>query len=105
MSQAVTLGEQKQKTIEKIRALAQLSADAGLMSLRNDLSYVRIPKLEEERFILVVLGEFNHGKTTFVNALLGQPLLPAGITPTTAALHHIVYSEHPQAKVILREGG
>ena len=38
----------------------------------------------------MVLGEFNHGKSTFVNALLGTPLLPTGITPTTAVLTHIV---------------
>ena len=33
----------------------------------------------------MVLGEFNHGKSTFINALLGAPVLPTGITPTTAA--------------------
>ena len=38
---------------------------------------------------LVVLGEFNHGKSTFVNALLGAAVLPTGITPTTALdAHH-----------------
>ena len=41
------------------------------------------------RFNIVVLGEFNHGKSTFINALLGGPVLPTGITPTTAVLSHI----------------
>src|SRR4030095_3227360 len=61
----------------------------------------RIPKLEDERFHLVVLGEFNHGKSTFVNALLGADVLPTGITPTTAAINHVVWSETPRARVVL----
>lgn len=104
MSQLSVLGELKNETISRMKELSNLAQDAGLRSLRDDITYVRIPKLEEERFILVVLGEFNHGKTTFVNALLGRDLLPTGITPTTAALHHIVFSDPPYAKVIFQGG-
>ena len=57
----------------------------------------RIPKLEEERFALVVLGEFNHGKSTFVNALCGAAILPAGITPTTATINHLLWADKPVA--------
>jgi small GTP-binding protein len=34
-------------------------------------------------FLLVVVGEFNAGKSAFINALLGQSLLEEGVTPTT----------------------
>jgi small GTP-binding protein len=98
------LGALKTETISKLKELANLAQEAGLRSLRDDLSHVRIPKLEEERFILVILGEFNHGKTTFVNALLNRELLPTGITPTTATLHHIVYADPPYARVIYQSG-
>ena len=37
----------------------------------------------EELFLLVVVGEFNAGKSAFINALLGQSLLAEGVTPTT----------------------
>ena len=50
------------------------------------------------------MGEFNHGKSTFVNALLGQAALPIGVTPTTAVIHHIVWAESPSAKVVLASG-
>ena len=73
----------KSQTIESLGQLASLATTVGLDTLAEDLTKLRIPKLEEERFILVVLGEFNHGKSTFVNALCGQAILPAGITPTT----------------------
>ena len=38
----------------------------------------------DEFFLLVVVGEFNAGKSAFINALLGQPVLQEGVTPTTA---------------------
>jgi small GTP-binding protein len=40
----------------------------------------------EEPFLLVVVGEFNAGKSAFINALLGQPVLEEGVTPTTARI-------------------
>jgi GTPase Era involved in 16S rRNA processing len=51
-----------------------------------------------------VVGEFNHGKTTFVNALLGQSVLPVGVTPTTATIHHLKYAETPEATVVYASG-
>ena len=66
-----------------------------MMTLARDIRTTRIPKLEAERFHLVVLGEFNHGKSTFVNALLGADILPTGITPTTASINHVVYAPQP----------
>jgi small GTP-binding protein len=40
----------------------------------------------DELFLLVVVGEFNAGKSAFVNALLGQAVLEEGVTPTTTRL-------------------
>jgi ribosome biogenesis GTPase A len=50
-----------------------------------------------------VVGEFNHGKSTFVNALLGAPVLPMGVTPTTAVIHQVVHGVRG-AKAILESG-
>jgi small GTP-binding protein len=41
----------------------------------------------DELFLLVVVGEFNSGKSAFINALLGERFLPEGVTPTTAQIH------------------
>ncbi|UCC89918.1 MAG: dynamin family protein [Anaerolineales bacterium] len=40
-----------------------------------------------ELFLLVVVGEFNSGKSAFINALLGQPVLEEGVTPTTTRIN------------------
>jgi GTP-binding protein EngB required for normal cell division len=84
--------------------LAALADAAGLSSTARDVRDERLPKLEDERFTLVVLGEFNHGKSTFINALLGRPLLPTGITPTTAVLAHLRHGS-PLAAQIVRQSG
>jgi ribosome biogenesis GTPase A len=96
--------EVKQTLLGLMRQIAELAEQTGMSTLTNDLLLTRIPKLDEERFALVVLGEFNHGKSTFVNALLGAPVLPAGITPTTATINHLVYADTPYAKGVLHDG-
>lgn len=41
----------------------------------------------DELFLLVVVGEFNSGKSAFINALLGEPVLEEGVTPTTTRIN------------------
>jgi len=45
----------------------------------------------DELFLLVVVGEFNAGKSAFINALAGGPILREGVTPTTARIHLLKY--------------
>ena len=47
----------------------------------------------DELFLLVVVGEFNAGKSAFINALLGQPVLEEGVTPTTAQIQLLRYGD------------
>lgn len=45
----------------------------------------------DELFLLVIVGEFNAGKSAFINALAGRRLLQEGVTPTTARIHLVTY--------------
>ncbi len=94
----------KREIITRFQQLAEVAESVGMVTLANDIRTTRIPKLESERFHLVVLGEFNHGKSTFVNALLGQDVLPVGITPTTASINHVIYSPTTTARAVLLNG-
>ncbi|HEU0030925.1 MAG TPA: dynamin family protein [Kofleriaceae bacterium] len=94
----------KREIISRFQQLAELAESVGMTTLSRDIRTTRIPKLESERFHLVVLGEFNHGKSTFVNALLGSDILPTGITPTTASINHVVYGPRATAKVVFLGG-
>jgi GTPase SAR1 family protein len=48
-------------------------------------------KLKNDIFSLVVVGQFKRGKTTFINALLGNDLLPTAIIPLTSIITIISY--------------
>ena len=47
----------------------------------------------DELFLLVVVGEFNAGKSAVINALLGEAVLVEGVTPTTSKIHHITWGD------------
>jgi small GTP-binding protein len=49
----------------------------------------------DELFLLVVVGEFNAGKTAFLNAMLGERLLTEGVLPTTSQIQLLRYGEEP----------
>jgi small GTP-binding protein len=90
----------RDEVVGALRGLGDVATALGTKSLRERVDRELVRKLEEDRFHLVVVGEFNHGKTTFVNALLGEQALPVGVTPTTATIHHIRWAEKPEAFVV-----
>ncbi len=67
----------------------------------HDVAY----DLKDLFFLVAVIGEFNAGKSSFVNALIGDKLLPMGITPTTEQIELIRYGETPNYKPTIREDG
>ena len=54
-------------------------------------------KISSDAFKIMVMGNFKNGKSTFINALLGQEILPAYAVPTTAIINEIKYGEKPKA--------
>jgi small GTP-binding protein len=71
----------EQELLERLAvALTRFGSDVAADDLR---------RFEEARqqlsglFLLVIAGEFNSGKSSFINALLGERVLPEGVTPTT----------------------
>jgi small GTP-binding protein len=54
----------------------------------------------DDLFLLVVVGEFNAGKSAFINALLGEKLLKEGVTPTTTKVNILRYGDQSEQKSI-----
>ena len=54
----------------------------------------------DELFLLVVVGEFNAGKSAFINALLGQKLLVEGVTPTTTQINILRHGPAADRQVV-----
>lgn len=77
----------------------------GFGKLSNSVNQIQ-KDLTRERFVVSVVGEFNHGKSTFLNRLLGDAaMLPVGDLPTTAILTRIRYAHQPKMAVFDERGG
>ena len=82
-----------------------------LINITNQLELTEIKtllkesqmNLHEEHFNLVVLGEFSRGKSTFINALLGERILPSATKPTTTLINRIVSSNSSHFTLHYRE--
>ncbi len=81
----------------------------GLLASRPGLSELsvevgRIREDYDKPLLLTVMGEFNAGKSTFINALVGEPVAPMGITPTTATINVLKYGVERKVRVLHRSG-
>lgn len=80
---------------EELERLASLNRQEAVRQAARELA----EKIRQNRFHLVVVGQFKRGKTTLLNALLGAPLLPVGMLPLTSVLTVLRYRETPGATV------
>ena len=84
------LAENRRLLAELQQALARFDASA------DDQETLKRSALQlDELFLLVVAGEFNAGKSAFINALAGDRVLEEGVTPTTANLQLLTYGQTP----------
>ncbi len=87
---------------ELATALDELAA-LGTERDREQLGTVR-GRLDEARLRVLVAGEAKRGKSTLINALLGRPVLPAGVTPLTAVTTTVRYGEDPRVQAVFQDG-
>ncbi len=75
--------------------ITELSALLGRLEARpDDLNELKTALSDlEGLFLLVVCGEYNAGKSTFLNALLGEKVMLEGVTPTTDRITIVTYGE------------
>jgi GTPase Era involved in 16S rRNA processing len=98
-----TFADLKQGLLELLRDLGAIAEERGISGPAEAASGLE-KKLEEERFNVVVAGEFKRGKTTFVNALLGSDLLPAAVVPLTSVVTVVGYADEVRAEIAFRDG-
>jgi len=91
-------------TLEMLSAERVLLSDLREALLRSGASETELRDARnavrglEESFLLVVVGEFNSGKSSLLNALLGQEVLLEGVTPTTDKISILVHGETDQSR-------
>lgn len=84
----------------------ELSRFNSLPSVRELVEQVEQLKIgvKSKKIRVAVVGEFNRGKTTLINAVLGSEILPADVRPTTAAINRITYGSTPHAYINFTDG-
>jgi hypothetical protein len=61
-------------------------------------------RTRDGRFVVLLVGCFSSGKSSVLNALLGQPVLPVKVNPCTAILTELRHGEAPSVQVLHRHG-
>jgi len=96
MARMLNRGDALDKALEDLAALGTDRDREQLAALRDRLAAARLRVL--------VAGEAKRGKSTLINALLGRPVLPSGVTPLTAVATTVRYGEDPHAEVRFGDG-
>ena len=95
------------QTMENLTAdleeLLKLSDEIMLVNTAKSLEET-IAKTKDEHFEVAIVGEFKRGKSTLINAMLGQEVLPADVLPATATLNRVTYSTEPYVQVEYKNG-
>ncbi len=95
------------KIIDTIDKAEKSSADnSGKLSLERDIEDIKAASknLREGVFRLLVLGDMKRGKSTFLNALIGERLLPSDVNPCTAVLTILRYGVEKNVTVHFNDG-
>ena len=90
--------KQKQSLSSLAEQLQDIAVSLGNPPWARRIENIRT-RLESDRFRVMVVGEFKRGKSTFINAMLGESILPAYAIPCTAAIHEIRYGNEKRAYV------
>lgn len=99
---------QKQSLLKRIDYLSQLIDDGIKESLlpvtfSDEIQAIK-DKLESQRFRVAVIGDFSQGKSTLLNALLGEEIQPVRAIPCSGTLSVLKYGDHKRVVCRYRDG-
>ncbi len=87
----------------KLLRLATLGEELGTNRVSDEARDLAA-RISEGRFYVACIGQFKRGKSTLINALIGEPVLPVGFIPVTAVPTVIRFGERQKARVQARDG-
>jgi ribosome biogenesis GTPase A len=87
----------------RLAHLAALAEELGTEPVANEAGELSA-RVAEGRFYVACVGQFKRGKSTLINALIGEPVLPTGFIPVTAVPTVIRFGERLHARIRLNDG-
>lgn len=96
----------RQTVMELTADLNQLKEYSKILNLKGNEESIEetLAKVANDSFDVAIIGEFKRGKSTLINAILGQEILPSDVLPTTATLNRVTYGIKPGVQVIYKDG-
>jgi predicted GTPase len=88
---------------DKLLRIASLAEQFNSDQITDDARSAA-ERIAEGRFYVACVGQFKRGKSTLLNALIGEPILPSGVVPVTAVPTILRFGERLGARVRLRSG-
>lgn len=88
--------EQKERLGVMISDSADVISELNMTSASENLNKLS-DKVNNDTFKIQVVGTFSNGKSSVINALLGEDVLPAYALPTTAVINEVKYGEKKEA--------
>jgi Dynamin family len=86
----------------RLLSLADIATDLGAEPLAQEAQELA-GRVSERRFYVTCVGQFKRGKSTLINALIGEPVLPTGFIPVTAVPTVVRFGERLSARIRTRE--
>ncbi len=99
MLSRILSGAEDELVREERRVLARLRTALARFDAAPEHQQALARSIEQldELFLLVIVGEFNSGKSAFINALVGTTVAQEGVTPTTAQINVLQYGEQSRS--------
>lgn len=86
--------------------MAQLDGICKRLSMEGQATELKNleERLKNHIFSVGIMGEFRRGKSTVINALLGQEIVPADIVPCSATLNYVKWNVNKGAEIYFKDG-
>lgn len=88
--------EQRERLGGMLSEASHIVQELNMASAGENLAKLS-KKVNDDTFKIQVVGTFSNGKSTVINALLGEEVLPAYALPTTAVINEVKYGETKEA--------
>ncbi len=87
----------------RLDELHQIANDAGAAHVAGDALALN-ERIRAGLFYVACVGQFKRGKSTLLNALVGEPILPVGVVPVTAVVTVVRHGRRVSARVRMAGG-
>jgi dynamin family protein len=87
--------------VQALRRLAEIADEFGESSVAADIRQLT-SRICEGRFFVACVGQFKRGKSTLLDVIVGEPVLPTGVVPVTAVSTVLRHGNEGSARVLVK---